>query len=1122
MKCPACRTDNRAQRRFCSACGKALPVACPRCAFANEPDDAFCGGCGERLPGTAQEGTQARETPAAYEAAPSRHGQDGERRQITVMFCDLAGSTPLAARLDPEDLREVIRTYQAACAAVIERYEGHIAQFLGDGLVVYFGHPQAHEDDAQRAVRAGLGILASIRDLSARLTPQIDVALSVRIGVHTGLVVVGAVGGGQRREQLALGETPNLAARLQGLADENGLVISAATQRLVQGFFITADAGEHALKGFADPVRVFRVHAESGVRNRLDASAEGTLTPLVGRDQELGLLLDRWRSVVDGQGQVVLVTGDPGIGKSRLVQAVSARIADEPHTRLEFRCSPYHANSPLYPVIDLLPEVLGYGIEDSPAVRMEKLEQFGRDYGLSPTEGLPLLAALLSLPRPEGAALPPMSPERQKQRTLETLLGLVLALAAREPVLVVVEDLHWMDPTTLELLHLLIEQAPGAGLFALLTARHSFQPQWAPHSHIATLTLNRFTHRQTQSMVELLAGKPLPAEVVQQIVSKTDGVPLFVEELTRMVLESGLLHERADCYALEAPLPPLAIPASLQDSLTARLDRLADVKTVAQLGATIGRTVPYALLRAVARLDEASLQRELARLVDAELLHQRGVPPDAVFIFKHALIQEAAYNSLLKSTRQQYHERIARTMIEQFGSEAEAQPEIVANHYSAAGIAHEAVSWWHRAGQRAVQRAAYAEAGSHFRKGLEALAQLPESVQRAPTELGLQIALGYALIPVKGWSSPDTAAAFTRAGDLCAQIGEVPQLFRALWGLGAFHFVRGDQRKAREAADQCLALAQQTEDADSLIEAHYLRGMAASASGEFPAGQSLLERCVQLYGPGKRDLHALLYGQDPKASALAWLAMDLWVLGYPDQALQRAREGLEFVRAVANPFALARNLAGLGFVHVFRREPQPMDGPLGRAIALCVEQGFPYFRAVVSTFQASNLALLGQLDDAHALLVESIGQLRAIGSELFLTVICGNLAELCLMRREYAEGLAAVTEGLAVMERNGEYWGEAELYRLRGDLLLAAGEGDPAQAEACFQRAIRTARGRQARAYELRATTSLGRLWRTQGKRADARVALHAALAWFEEGLDTADLRDAAALLQEFELGAIT
>ena len=664
----------------------------------------------------------------------------------------------------------MIRTYQAACAAVIERYEGHIAQFLGDGLVVYFGHPQAHEDDAQRAVRAGLGIIASIRELSARLMPELNVALSVRIGVHTGLVVVGAVGGGQRREQLALGETPNLAARLQGLAEENGLVISAASQRLVQGFFVTEDAGQHALKGFAEPVHVFRVQAESGVRNRLDASGVGSLTPLVGRDQELGLLLDRWKSVVDGQGQVVLVTGDPGIGKSRLVQAVSARIADEPHTRLEFRCSPYHTNSPLYPVIDLLPEVLGYGIEDSPAARLQKLEQFAREYGLSPGEGLPLLAALLSLPAPEGSALPPMSPERQKQRTLETLLGLVLALAARRPLLVVVEDLHWMDPTTLVLLHLLIEQAPGADLFVLLTARQSFQPQWAQHSHIATLTLNRFTHRQTDEHGPAAGGQAAAApRCVQQIVSKTDGVPLFVEELTRMVLESGLLRERADHYALDAPLPPLAIPASLQDSLTARLDRLADVKTVAQLGAAIGRTVPYALLRAVARLDEATLQRELARLVDAELLHQRGVPPDAVFIFKHALIQEAAYNSLLKSTRQQYHERIARTMIAHFAGEAEAQPEIVANHFSAAGTAPEAVSWWHRAGQRAVQRAAYAEATSHFRKGLEVLASLPDSAQRAQTELGLQIAFGYALIPVKGWASTETAAAFTRAGELCAR-----------------------------------------------------------------------------------------------------------------------------------------------------------------------------------------------------------------------------------------------------------------------------------------------------------------------------------------------------------------
>jgi class 3 adenylate cyclase len=610
---------------------------------------------------------------------------DAERRQLTVLFCDLVGSTALSAQLDPEDLREVVRAYQEACAKVIARYEGHIAQYLGDGLLVYFSYPLAHEDDAQRAVRAGLGMVEAVGQLNTRLaqeglcraeaeqaarnpksgptdypisTPtqsrQRGVHLAVRLGIHTGLVVVGEVGGGTRQEQLALGETPNLAARLQGIAMPNTLVISATTFQLLGGFFACQPLGTPLLKGQAQPLVVYRVLYESMARSRLEAIGATGLTPLVGREQEVGLLRERWAQVKDGLGQVVLLSGEAGIGKSRLVQVLTEQVASEPQAWLTpCQCSPYHQNSALYPLIDLLERVtLRFEREESPQHKLNKLEGFVVQYGLPLAETVPLLATLLSLPLPDTYTPLTVSPEQQKQQILHVLLTVFLRVAAQQPLLFIMEDLHWVDPTTLELLSLLVDQGPTARILSLWTFRPDFSPPWTVRAHVTQMTLHRLPRRQATEMTDQVAhGKALPPEVVEQVVAKTDGVPLFVEELTKMVLESGWLQEYADRYELRGSLPPLAIPTTLHDSLMARLDRLAAVKALAQLGATLGREFSYDLLQAVAPWDEATVQGGLQQLVVAELLYQQGLPPQATYRFKHALIQEAAYQSLLKSTR---------------------------------------------------------------------------------------------------------------------------------------------------------------------------------------------------------------------------------------------------------------------------------------------------------------------------------------------------------------------------------------------------------------------------------------------------------------------------------------
>ena len=621
--------------------------------------------------------------------SPESYTPDAERRQLTVLFCDLVDSTVLASQLDPEELREVVRAYQDTCAKVIARFEGHIAQYLGDGLLVYFGYPLAHEDDAQRAVRAGLGMIEAVGQLNTRLGQERGVQLAVRLGCHTGLVVVGEVGSGTRQEQLALGETPNLAARLQGLAAPNTLVISAATLQLLRGFFACQSLGTPLLKGFAQPLEVYQVLAESTARSRLDAMGSTGLTPLVGREQEVGLLLERWAQVKDGLGQVVLLSGEAGIGKSRLVQVLKEHVASAPQAWLTpCQCSPYYQNTALYPLIDLLERVaLRFEREESSEQKLRKLEGFLVQYGLPLAETVPLFAALLSLPLT--ADYPPdLSPEQQKQKTLQALLTVLLRIAAQQPLLFVMEDLHWVDPTTLELLNLLVDQGPTARILVLLTFRPDFSPPWTGRSHLTQVTLTRLPRRQAAEMTDRVAhGKTLPPEVMEQVVAKTDGVPLFVEELTKMVLESGLLQEREERYELTGSLPPLAIPTTLHDSLMARLDRLATVKGLAQLGATLGREFSYALLQAVSPWDEVTLRMGLQQLVEAEFLYQQGLPPQATYLFKHALIQEAAYQSLL----QEHAAAVSPAHCPGVGGSGfprscETQPELLAHHYTEAGL----------------------------------------------------------------------------------------------------------------------------------------------------------------------------------------------------------------------------------------------------------------------------------------------------------------------------------------------------------------------------------------------------------------------------------------------------
>ncbi len=1045
-----------------------------------------------------------------------------ERRQLTVMFCDLVGSTALSTQLDPEELREVIRAYRETCAAAISEFGGYLAKYIGDGLLVYFGYPQAHEDDAQRAVRTALGIVEAIQQLSFPII-QLPRSLQVRIGIHTGLVVAGEMGVGDQPEPLAIvGETPNIAARLQEQAQPNSVVISPTTYRLTTGLFHCEELGLRVLKGLSTPLALYQVVRESAVQSRFEAAVQTGLTPLVGRTEELELLRRRWEQAKQGAGQVVLLSGEPGVGKSRLVQELKEHVNAEGTPCIEFRCSSYHQNSALYPIIEHLQRLLQFARDDTSAAKLEKLQQRLSHYRFPQAETVPLLTALLSLPHPEDSPALTLSPQKQKEKAQAALVAWLVEEAERQPVSTIWEDLHWADPSTLEVLTLFVDQVPTTRFLALLTFRPEFIPPWGNRSHLSQITLGRLGRSEVEMMAQrVTGGKALPAEVLQQIVAKTDGVPLFVEELTKTVVESGLLSAVNDHYELSGPLPPLAIPTTLQDSLMARLDRLATVKEIAQLGAALGREFSYELLHAVSPLDEATLQRGLKQLVEAELVYQRGLLPQVQYLFKHALIQDIAYQSMLKSTRQQYHRRIAQVLEGQFPEIRKTQPELVAHHYTRSGQMEKAVEYLHLAGQQAVQRSAHVEAIHQLTAALELLTALPDTRARTQRELALHLALGLPLQVTRGVSSPDVLTTLTRARELCQQLGETRRLFPILSGLLLFHHVRGELPAARELGEQLLSLAQREQEPALLMEAHCALGSSLFPPGEFSAAHAHLVQGLTLYDAQHRYAPEFFYGGlEPGVFGLAEAARVLWYLGYPDRALEKSQAARTLAQERSHPFSVAVAQGFAAMVHQLRRESTLTHKWAEAVVTLAREQGFPVWLGQGAVLQGWALAERGQLDEGMRQMRHGLATRQAVGAKLSQSYNVALLAEAYGRAGQAEEGLATLAEALTVVDNTGERFYEAELYRLKGELTLQSPVANSKpqiekEAEECFHKAIEVAQHQQAKSLELRAATSLAHLWRQQGKKTHARQMLSEIYGWFTEGFDTKDLQEAKALLEE-------
>ncbi len=1058
----------------------------------------------------ASEGT--RLTPAQA-GAP-----EAERRQLTVMFLDLVESTPLAERLDPEELREVVRAYQEVCADAVARYDGHIAKYMGDGAMAYFGYPTAHEDDAVRATHAGLGIIAGIRRLNANLAGEHDFRLRVRIGIHTGLVVAGEMGGGQTREQLAVvGETPNIASRVEGAAEPDTVTITSATHTLVKGYFVCKPLGARTLKGVSQPVEMYRVIGQSGARSRLDIVAAHGFTPLVGREHEVGLLLESWSQAKERHGRVVVLSGGSGIGKSRLVEVLKEHVAPDEHTRVECRSSPYYQNTALFPIADALRRIWQLDADEGAEQKLDKLVRELSRYRLPLEETVPLFAPLLSLSL-VGERFPPLdlSAERRRQKTLESIVAIVLEIAEQRPLLFILEDLQWADPTTRELLDLLLDQAPTAAICVLLTCRPSFQPTWGGRSYLTEITVDRLARNQIERMVERVAGdRALPTEVMQQIVDKTDGVPLFVEEMTKAVLESDVVEDVDGRYELVGPLSSLSIPSTLQDSLMARLDRLVTAKAVAQYAAVIGRQFSFGLLAAVSQVDEATLQHELARLVEAELLYQRGLPPQVTYVFKHSLIQDTAYESLLKSTRQQYHQRIAQVLAEHFADIAETQPELLAYHYTAAGCRAEAIPYWQRAGQRARESSAHAEAIAHLGKGVELLESLPQSLERDQQDLTLHVLLGNSLAVTKGWAAPEVEDVYDRARELCQRTGETSQLLSVLWGSSQVYILRADVPRHREIGDRLMRLAQSQKDPVSAMAAHWVTGVNRFHAGDYAASREHIGEAYSLHDAGQHRSQMALFGIDLGVFALSYMAHTLWCLGYPQQAVRKSREALASAQKLSHPFSLAVALAYAAMLSQFRRQKQATRELSQEILALCEEHRFAYYSAWGRIVQGWVGVEGGEAEHGTGEMQRGLADLRATGSSLRLPYYRALLAAAFGRTGHATEGLRALDEAFNDVRHTGERWIEAELHRLKGELLLEKSPNNCAEAETCFHEALDIARRQQARSWELRAATSLARLWQSQGKRRQAHDLLAPVCGWFSEGYDTADLQQAQALITE-------
>jgi class 3 adenylate cyclase/predicted ATPase len=1033
--------------------------------------------------------------------SPEKH-REAEFRQITVMFCDLVGSTQLSEKLDPEDLQKLIDAYRVECSAAIARYGGEVARYFGDGVMAFFGWPRAHEDDAIRAVHASLEIVFGVTKISGPVT------LNCRVGVCSGPVVVGEIGDSGTWSMDAVGETPNIAARLQTLAAANTVLISESTRRLVWTAFDFQDVGLHELKGLSEPLHVYRVLSAKHTASRFEAAHTGSLTPLIGRSTEMSLLLDRWQKVKEGEGQVILLSGIPGVGKSRLLHELKLHVQQELHVLLHHQSSPYHSQSAFYPVIGQIEQAAQLTAREAEADKLAKLTTYLPRSTNNSKEPVLFIAKLLSIPLENDLELSGLTPQQIKNRTISTLVDMILAFSVQHPTLCIFEDAHWLDPSTLEMLESIISRIDHARVLLIVSCRPEFRPAWMTRANTTMHSLTRLSAAEVKAMIrDILRGGSMPEPVLDRIIEKADGVPLFIEELTSSMMSAPL--RTRGTFERAPQLTSLRVPDTLSDALMERLDRVAPSRRLVQIAAVIGREFSYDLLSAASRIGDDDMLSALSLLEQADIIYRVGISPSLRFAFKHALLCDAIYDSLLRSKRQQIHADIAAVLEHGFSGLTENQPQILAYHHQEAGNHQSAIRYWFESGQSALAHSANVEAIASFRKALHLLDALPETPERIKQEIDLQLALGIPLIAVQGYASAETREAFSRARSLCLQLGDIPEYFQALFGLWGHSWMGGKNDAALRLADEFLSRSRALSQPVPLMVAHRVMGSTLLTIGDFQSSANHFTESIKLsIGKGKQPL-SNLYMVEPQAASLLLLSWDLWFLGYPDQSLSRVSEALALGQDLGHPYTVAFAHYMTSVVHLLRGEAARAFESAEKSFQMSQEQRFSLYAILSRISRGRAAGELGQLGEAQEEMEFGLGEARRNGVGFMLPMMKSWLADLYAKAGESQSALSIVEEILVdIGDVTGRSW-ESELHRQRAELLLVLNPCETTEAESHLKKSIEVARGQSSKSLELRTATSIAELWLAQGRPDEARTLLQPIYRWFDEGAETADLRRA-------------
>jgi class 3 adenylate cyclase/predicted ATPase len=1112
MKCRKCGVEAKQGQRFCESCGAQFEKPCPICGAPALPDARFCGMCGGPFPDVPDAPVPSKDEPGH---GRGNRSDDGERRHLTVLFADVVGSTALAGLLDPEALRDVLRAYQGICNDCVTRYGGSINQYIGDGVVTFFGYPNAHDNDAERAVLAALAIIDGVRDLDRARRARGETAIEARVGIHTGLVVVGAMDAGGGAIDHAIGETPNLAARIQAEAPPNGICISAATLGLVRDRFHVRALGARRLKGVVADTEIYSVLGAIGSKAERPQARQAA--PLVGREIELRHLLERWGMAQCGQGQAVLISGEGGIGKSRLLGAVRERASADGHAWRSIHCSPFYQNSALHPIIDLIERAIdAQGATPQPD-RGTALRQVLGEAGIGDDMTYALIGSLLGLGNECKEALSDLAPAQRKRRTLDALIAWLHADAQKHPLVVVVEDLHWVDASTRELLGMLLERIAELPVLVVLTFRPEFVPTWAMHGQISMIALNRLSPEQATSVIlGITACKRLPPRIVDEIVRRCDGVPLFVEEMTKAIVASGMVVERDGALQFASEqMTQLEVPATLRDSLTARLDRLGPAKAVAQLASVLGREFGYPLLQSVCEIPEAELEDQLAALNHADIIQQSGVPPRSHYVFKHALIQEAAYDSLLKSARQQYHQRVAHSYVTRFPDVAQSRPELVAYHYGRAMMPEAAVAFWQQAGELAVARSGYEEAIAHLGQALEQIQLLPDSKARASTELGLRLTIGPALIAVKGMGGAEVGSNYTRACELGETLGDTTERFAAMWGDWINKSTAGRLFEASRRSEDLVLLSRKLGDDGFVLQAHHSRWTNFFFLGDVSIARADTLEGIRRYDRNRHRNHKHLYGgHDPGVCAYNFGSNAAWATGHTSEALELAQSGLSLAQELEHALSLATAyLFSLQVLHYVGDHiaAQPRAELL---IAIAEKHRFPQWMGSGLVLSGVSRAAQGGTELGLKLIDDGLKAQRATGHVGISLMLFALAAESHLQVGNDARALELLSEAVEIAEKSRVGWYRPEVLRLQAEILLQSRQITFDDAIARIEHAAWLAKGQGAVALQWRAVNALAQLLEQRGKTDKAREHLASICGTSAEGLDSSELDTAKRLLQ--------